>query len=72
MRTLNVQKTSNKELSKKWNMDVFLMGELFIRSDRNGNVNWDKASVYTWAEIQDEMRHRRVHFTVNTKIHEEG
>jgi len=66
MKTLNVQKIERSELLEKWGLKGTFIPyvELFIRSDRKGNVNFDKAPVYTWPEIQIEQKRRPVHFTL--------
>ncbi len=72
MKTLNVQKIDRDELLIKWGIGGKFLpyGELFIRSDRKGNVNFDKAPVYTWKEIKEEQKKRPVHFTIPSNIHE--
>lgn len=65
MKTLNVIKTNNYELEKHCGSNPgFNERELFIRCNRNAEVNWDKAPVYTWHEIQKETLKRRVCFLV--------
>jgi len=70
MKTLNVQKISRDELLKKWKIKGKFLpkGELFIRSDSKGNINFEKSPVYTWAEIVEEQKRRPVHFTVDPEI----
>lgn len=72
MKTLNVQKITRKELAKQWGTCAWILplGELFIRSNSKGFINYDKAPVYTWQEIQDVKKRRPVHFTVPQEIHE--
>lgn len=73
MKTLNVQKISRHELLIKWKIGGKFLphGELFIRSDRKGNVNFDKAPVYTWEELQSEKaKGSKVQFTLPPNIHE--
>lgn len=72
MKTLSVQKTNNQELSKHWKMKVNFSGELFIRSNKKGEVNWDKAPVYRWEEILEEQKRRRVIFTIPPNYHQLG
>lgn len=74
MKTLNVQKISRDELLKEWKIKGKFLpyGELFIRSDKKGNINFDKAPVYTWEEIQKEQKKRAVHFTIPPNIHQLG
>ena len=72
MKTLNVQKVERRELLKRWRITGKFLpsGELFIRSNAKGEVNWDKAPVYSWVEIQAEQKKRPVHFTCDPKIFE--
>ena len=51
MKTLNVRHTSNKELTEKWGVDTNFKGELYIRCNSKGVVNWGKSSVYTMDEL---------------------
>jgi len=68
MMMLSVQKVTRDEIIEHWGFGFGLPnGELYIRSDRKGNVNWDKAPVYTWEEILKEREKRRVIFTVDPK-----
>lgn len=65
MRTLNVVKTNLDELDYHWGrMPISLGGELFIRCNRKAEINWGKAPVYTWEEIEKEQKKRRVCFLV--------
>ncbi len=50
-RTLNVKKTTNEELALKWKLAVRFTGDLYIRCNAHGNVNWEKASVYKASEL---------------------
>lgn len=70
MKTLNVQKVNRKTLLRIWKITGKFLpsGELFIRSDKEGNVNYNKAPVYSWPEIQQEQKRRPVHFTVPPHI----
>lgn len=70
MKTLNVIKTNNRELAEKWGFFPFLRGELFIRCNSKAEINWDKAPVYTWEEIQAEQKKRRVCFLVPKEVFE--
>ena len=70
-KTLHLQKVSLSELSQNWGftpVGIKPGSEIFIRSDRKGNINWDKAPVYTWKEVQEQQKIRPVHFTVNPEI----
>lgn len=49
---LNVVATDNKILSKNWKMSVNLNGDLYIRSNSIGIVNWDLAPVYSMEELK--------------------
>jgi len=52
-KTLNVKRTNNLELAKNWNINYSpnLKGELFIRSNAKGKINWEKAPVYNLDEL---------------------
>lgn len=58
------------ELRIKWGFwpSLFGCGELFIRCNSKAHVNWDKAPVYTWGEIQKEQIKRPVKFLVDPEI----
>lgn len=66
MKSLSVQKTSRVALLLRWGQCALILppGELFIRSDRKGNVKWDSAPVYTPQEIEEEKKRRKVIFTL--------
>lgn len=68
-RVLNVQKIIFEELLYKWGTCAYVAfrpgQELFIRSNAKGLINWDKAPVYTWSELQKVKKRRPVHFTVS-------
>lgn len=51
IKTLRVKKTSNSELSEKWNMFVNINSELYVRCNCKGQVNWDKTVVYRASEL---------------------
>jgi len=56
MKTLNVKETSLNELKRQWSISVMFPAswenfQLFIRCNRNGEVNWDVAPVYTANEL---------------------
>ncbi len=74
MKALNVQKITYSELKKHWGSCVDISfrrsQELFIRSNAKGVVNYDKAPVYTWDEIEKEQKRRPVFFTVPSEIFE--
>jgi hypothetical protein len=66
MKTLTVQKISYEELTKGWKKEPVIFRrdqELFIRCNKKGEINWDKAPVYTWPEIQEQQLKRPVHFS---------
>lgn len=67
MKMLSVQKVSREDLLHHWKIEGRFIpyGELFIRSDKKGKINWDKAPVYTWSEIEKEQKRRRVIFTTD-------
>jgi len=56
MRTLNLKQTSIKEITEHWGFapagDKYHYSHLFIRCNRNGDINWDKASIYTLSEVE--------------------
>lgn len=59
-RTLNVVKTDIRFVYKKWGisgfitvLDILKYSSCFIRCDKNGKVNWDKAPMYSEKEIID-------------------
>lgn len=56
------------ELKYHWGFSPFLRGELFIRCNSKAEINWEKAPVYTWPEIQKEQKKRPVHFLVPKKL----
>jgi hypothetical protein len=54
MKTRHVKHTSNAELVLKWKFNPHFKGFLFIVCNAKGEINWDKAIVYTL----DELLHR--------------
>jgi hypothetical protein len=52
-RILYVKQTNNIELAEKWGFDFSpsFRGELFIRCNVKGEINWDKAPVYRLEEL---------------------
>lgn len=52
-KTLNVKRTNNLELAKEWGFDFnpSLSGELFIRCNAKGIINWEVAPVYNLNEL---------------------
>lgn len=69
MKTLNLRKTSREELQLNgWSTALLGGRELFIRCNSKGEVNFDKAPVYNWHEVQEESLKRRVCFRVDHKI----
>lgn len=48
---LNVVATDNKTLSEKWKISVNLNGDLYIRSNYKGAINWEVAPVYSMEEL---------------------
>ena len=57
-KTLNVKKTSNEELLIKWGFITCFTGEIFIRCNSKGHVNWDNASVYS----KNSLLNRKVNY----------
>jgi hypothetical protein len=65
MKTLNVKKTTRQELWHNWGFDPLisnttsplmqsmLKGEVYIRCNSKGQVNWDKAPLYHKAELDN-------------------
>lgn len=53
MKRLNVKVTSIAELTEKWgfNPGLFLKGDLYIRCNSKGDVNWKNAPVYRSTEL---------------------
>lgn len=72
MKTLNVTKVSREVLLKKWAIHGKFLpkGELFMRCNAQGKINWDKAPVYSWPELVDEMKRRKVLFPLEKGIFE--
>jgi hypothetical protein len=59
-KTLNVKKTSNEELLIKWGFITCFKGEIFIRCNSKGHVNWDIASVYS----KNSLINRKVNYFI--------
>lgn len=58
MRTLNVVKTTIRTVCQKWNITLtarllITYNVCYIRCDKTGNVNWDKAPIYSEKELID-------------------
>lgn len=58
MRTLNLVKTDIKSVYKKWGIqhlvsvrDILKYSTCYIRCNKDGKVNWDKAPIYSESEI---------------------
>lgn len=72
-RTLNVVKITVDELREHWGVIAEMFAghkELFIRCNKWVEINWDKAPVYTWSEIQTEQKKRIVAFRVPKEVFE--
>jgi hypothetical protein len=70
MRAMTVMKTSYDELTEEWGKEPVIFNrtqELFIRCNNKGEVNWDKAPVYTWPEIVEQKKKREVRFSSGPK-----
>jgi len=54
MKTLNVKKKSKKEVQEKWETTLMynLPNTLYIRCNGKGEINWEKAPVYTIQELE--------------------
>lgn len=54
MRTLYVKETTRKEVAEKWGFSLprFHKNPLFIRCNKEGEVNWEKNSLYSEQEIK--------------------
>jgi len=50
-RLLNVIATTNTQLTIRWGYNPCMNGELFVRCNAKGVVNWDKTSVYKLDEL---------------------
>jgi hypothetical protein len=52
-KTLNLKPITRKELQKHWGKSAlhFNSLQLFIRCNKAGKINWDKAPVYTLTEV---------------------
>lgn len=67
MRTLNVVKVLKDDVIINWSIKKYSLlpsGELFIRCNRKGDINWARAPLYSWNEIQREQARRRVCFLI--------
>lgn len=51
MRTLYVTKTYNHKLSKMWHLPCNFIGELYIQCTINGDINFNKNSIYNLNEL---------------------
>ena len=56
MKTLNVKHTNMTEIVREWGFSPVPIpgwdgGPLFIRCNAKGEINWDKAPVYTYKEL---------------------
>jgi len=52
-KTLNVKRVTIEELTKKWGfVPPITCKVLFVRCDAKGNVNWDKAPVFSESELK--------------------
>ena len=58
--TLNVKKTTNEELLIKWGFITSFKGEIFIRCNSKGNVNWEIASIYS----KNSLINRKVNYFI--------
>lgn len=54
MRTLNVKRTTLKEVESIWKMKIphFGKSEYFIRCNAKGEVNWEVAPLYDLQELE--------------------
>lgn len=52
-KTLNVKRTTNSEIAANWELDFnpSLKGELFVRCNAKGEINWEKAPIYRLEEL---------------------
>ncbi len=50
---LNVKRITKKELEEKWEMKLPLLKQdvVFIRCNAKGEVNWEKAPIYSAEEL---------------------
>lgn len=67
MRRLYVQKITKELLCEKWETKGTLIREgeeLFVRSNKKGQINWDKTVLYFWDELIEIKEKRQVVFTL--------
>jgi hypothetical protein len=52
-KTLNVKRTTNSEIAANWELDYSpgMTGELFVRCNAKGEINWEKAPIYRLEEL---------------------
>jgi hypothetical protein len=51
-----VRKTNNKELEENWKLNPNLLGDLFVETDSEGNVDWENCNVYSLAELLEKSK----------------
>lgn len=67
MRKLFLQKIEKATLCKKWQTKGTLIGEheeLFVRSNKKGQINWNKTVLYFWDDVVKAKENRHVIFTL--------
>jgi hypothetical protein len=50
-KTLNVKKVDSSEISGMWNLPVNIEGELYVRCNAQGEIDWEKTSIYRASEL---------------------
>ena len=64
---LHVQKISKKLLCQKWETKGNLIKdseEIFVRSNKKGQINWDNTTLYFWDDLVKVKEKRLVVFTL--------
>lgn len=66
MRKIYLQKVSKELLCEKWESKGTLLGdsELFVRSNKKGEINWDKTVLYFWSDVVKVKDVRQVIYTI--------
>jgi len=64
MRTVYLKKTTVDEVKNNWGFEppnVFTYGNIYVKSNANGGVNWDKNPIYT----EEELKGRKIKILEN-------
>lgn len=51
MKTLNVKPVTSMQVTEKWKIPMPFVGVRYIRCNAKGEVNWDKAPLFTAEEL---------------------